>query len=216
MTQAARIADALRPIAPGGKLLAGDVPLINELAALWEKRLPASPATPATPAPPAGGEPSWITAGRKLIGTREIPGPQNNSWIAKGWARLGAPWFNDDETPWCGYFVANCLDAVGLPYPSKGEFARALRWQTWGDPIAPRLGAIGVKVRKGGGHVFFLVGETPDRRFFKALGGNQGNCVSIVDIDKADVKAIRWPVGAAPVSLPLPILPAGTVSRSEA
>lgn len=38
MTYADRIATALRPLAPGGSLTAADVPLINELAALWTKR----------------------------------------------------------------------------------------------------------------------------------------------------------------------------------
>lgn len=209
-TTADKIAAALRPIAPDGKLLAGDVTLVNGLAALWDRR------SPAPPPPSVAASPPWVAIGRKLIGTREIPGPSNNGWISKGWARLGAPWFNDDETPWCGYFVAHCLDAAGLPYPPKGEFARALRWATWGDPSPPRLGAIGVKARKGGGHVFFIVGETPDQAFFKALGGNQGNCVSIVDIRKADVTAIRWPAGAAISSLPLPVLARGTLAGSEA
>lgn len=212
-TQADRIAAALRPLAPRGKLAAEDVPLIDALAAQWEARLLSDP---------AGGpgvvvhDPAWIVEARKRLGEREIVGPQNNGWIAQGWARLGAGWFNDDETPWCGYFVAHCLNAAGLPYPGKGEFARALRWATWGQSVSPRLGAIGVKSRKGGGHVFFIVGETADRRRFKALGGNQGNCVSIVDIAKTDVDAVRWPEGAALVDIALPVMSAGTIGASEA
>lgn len=160
--------------------------------------------------------PPWLPIARSLIGTREIPGPASNSLIVSWWAKLHAPWFNDDATPWCGLFVAHCLDAAGLPYPDKGSFARALRWATWGTPTPARVGAIGVKSRAGGGHVFFIVGETPDKRFFKALGGNQGDMVSIVDIPKADVIAIRWPQGAAPGDIGLPVVPAGKVSGSEA
>lgn len=38
MTTAATIANALRPLAPGGKLASDDVPLIDKLAALWDAR----------------------------------------------------------------------------------------------------------------------------------------------------------------------------------
>jgi uncharacterized protein (TIGR02594 family) len=160
-------------------------------------------------------DPPWLPPARALIGTREIPGPASNAAIVAWWARLHAPWFNADSVPWCGLFVAHCLDAAGLPYPGGGAFARALRWATWGVPVTARLGAIGVKARQGGGHVFFIVGETPDGRFFKALGGNQGDRVSIVDIPKAAVVAIRWPQGAVPGDAVLPIMPAGTVSQKE-
>ena len=213
MSHAARIATALRDIAPDGKLQQAEIPHIDAIAALWESRSPAA----SVPAP-TSGDPPWITVARSLIGQREIVGPQHNSWIANGWGALGARWFNDDETPWCGFFVAHCLQKAGLPYPGRGEFARALRWATWGTPC-PRatLGAIGVKSRQGGGHVFFIVGETPDRTHYKALGGNQKNMVSIVDIPKSVVTAIRWPQGAAPTQCPpLPVLPPGTVSGSEA
>jgi uncharacterized protein (TIGR02594 family) len=213
MTQADRIAAALRPLAPRGALKADEIPLINALGEAWDRRLRIDP---------AGGpgvivnDPAWIVEARKRLGEREIVGPQNNGWIAQGWARLGASWFNNDETPWCGYFVAHCLNAAGLPFPGKGEFARALRWATWGTAVTPRLGAIGVKSRKGGGHVFFLVGVTADGQRYKALGGNQGNCVSIIDIAKADVAAIRWPQGAPETAINLPIMPAGTIGASEA
>jgi uncharacterized protein (TIGR02594 family) len=168
------------------------------------------------PPPQPVTEPRWITLARLLLGTREIPGPQHNGFIASGWARLGAAWFNDDETPWCGFFVAHCMDAAGLPYPGKGEFARAAAWANYGVPCAPQLGAIGVKKRQGGNHVFFIVGETADKRFYKALSGNQGNMVSIVDIAKSDVFAVRWPAGVPQANRPLPVLPRGTLSGSEA
>lgn len=207
-TQADNIAVALRAIAPEGKLKANEIPLINDLGALWEARV-------APTVPRAEAEPAWITVGRRLIGTREIPGPQHNNWIAKGWARLGAGWFRDDETPWCGFFIAHCLDAVGLPFPSGGLFARAKRWATWGVPCSPRLGAIGVKSRVGGGHVFFIVGETADGRFFKALEGNANNMVRIGDIPKNVVTDIRWPQGSELRLIPLPVLPAGTIAKTE-
>lgn len=42
MTNADKIAAALRPIAPGGKLTGDDVPLIDKLGAQWDARLGAS------------------------------------------------------------------------------------------------------------------------------------------------------------------------------
>lgn len=208
MTYADTIATALRPLAPDKKLKPDEVPIINQLAALWDER-----AGPGNPSP----DPAWIVHGRGKIGEREIAGPKHNNWIAGGWARLGARWFNDDETPWCGFFVADCLNAAGLPFPK--EFPRAKSYAQFGTPCPAQLGAIGVKSRTGGGHVFFIVGETPDKRNFKALEGNANNMVRIGDIPKSVVTDIRWPQGApipARSSAYLPTLPAGTIATSEA
>jgi uncharacterized protein (TIGR02594 family) len=147
-------------------------------------------------AAPAAGEPAWLTEARSLMGTKEIPGPSHNSWIVERWARLGASWFNDDETPWCGLFVAHCMQVAGHPYPAKGQFARALAWNDWGKPCGSILGAVAVFGRTGGGHVGFLVGESSDRLY--VLGGNQSNAVNIMPIAKTRLVGLRWPA-----SLPL-------------
>lgn len=207
MTEADHMIIALRAIAPGGKLKHDEIPMINALVAKWVARFEAARTLSA---------PSWITTGRALIGQKEIPGPKHNSWIAKGWARLGATWFNDDETPWCGFFIAHCLDANGLPYPMKGEFARALAWSKYGKSVSPQVGAIGVKQRSGGGHVFFIIGETPDGLFFKALEGNANNQVRIGDVRKSDVISVRWPAICPETKIPLPVMPAGTIATTEA
>lgn len=199
--------ESIRPYAPGRKFSDAQVSAIDALAdSFGYSREAASP------------EPKWIAVARALLGTREIPGPIHNSFVAKGWARLGAGWFNDDETPWCGFFVAHCMDAAGLPYPAKGEFARAAAWASYGVPASiPCVGTIGVKKRTGGNHVFFIVGETPDKRFYKALGGNQSNAVNIMDIAKSDVFAMRWPAGVPlPADRKLPVMPAGVISKDEA
>jgi hypothetical protein len=47
MTHADKIAAALRPIAPDGRLTNADVPLINQLGALWEGRSPSAAASAA-------------------------------------------------------------------------------------------------------------------------------------------------------------------------
>lgn len=214
-----RIVGLLRPEAPEQKFVQEEVDLINALATKWDLRRAALSSTAATPAVPTSSTPTstpWIDKGRSRLGQREIVGPQNNNWIAKGWAVLGASWFNNDETPWCGFFVGWSLHEAGLPIPGGGEFARAKRWATWGTEVSPRFGAIGVKSRSGGGHVFFIVGETPDGQYYKALGGNQGNQVSITDIRKSDVIAVRWPQGAPVVNIPLPKMARGTTNVSEA
>lgn len=205
METATLVANALRDVAPDGKLKLAEIPLVNQLAAMFDARRMAAP---------AAREPAWIAAARSKLGEKEIPGSKHNPWIVGSWQRLGAAWFNDDETPWCGCFVAWALDEAGEPYPK--EFPRAASFATYGNACAPQLGAIGVKTRQGGNHVFFIVGETPDKQFYKALGGNQGNMVSVMDIRKSDVIAVRWPSGHPQVQIPLPVLPRGTISRNEA
>lgn len=206
MTTADSIAAALRPLAPGGALKQAEVPLINQLAALWDARSALTP--------PTTVEPPWLKVARSYIGMREVKGPDHNTVLVKWWVKLGAPWFRDDETAWCGEFVAACLMEAGLTWPKN--FAAALSYRDYGSASPAQLGAIGVKQRVGGGHVFFIVGETPDKAFYKALGGNQGDMVSIMDVRKADVVAIRWPAGVAlPAIRFLPTLPAGTISTKE-
>lgn len=160
------------------------------------------------------GEPDWLTEARSLIGTREIVGPRHNSWIAKGWGRLGATWFNDDETPWCGLFVAHCIDAVGLKFPKPSLFPRAKAWADWGKPCGRMLGAVAVFGRTGGGHVGFLVGESATNLYI--LGGNQSNAVNIMPIAKTRLIATRWPKERAISGVLAPQMSGGTVSRNEA
>ncbi len=170
---------------------------------------------PVAPAP--ASEPAWLKAARSKIGEREIPGPKHNQWILGFWQKLGAPWIKTDDADgaWCGGFVAWCLHEAGLPYPKN--YPAAGSFADWGMACKPRVGAIGVKSRKGGNHVFLIVGETKDKTAYKALGGNQGNQVSIIDILKSDVTAVRWPTGAVlPEFGPLPVLPKGTIGASEA
>lgn len=209
MTQADNIAAALRSIAPGKRLATEDVPLINALAANWDKRLSVT-------MPGAGtvGAPPWTVAARKMIGLKEVPGPRHNPTILGFWSKLGASWLKSDEDPWCGGFMAYCMNEAGVAYPKL--YPRAADWATWGVPCQPQLGAVGVKARTGGNHVFQLVGITADGRFYKALGGNQANGVNIIDIPVHSTTAIRWPSGIPQRGIPLPTMPAGVIGASEA
>lgn len=167
----------------------------------------------AAPIVSGSDEPAWLIEARSLMGTKEIPGPKHNSWIVAQWAKLGASWFNDDETPWCGLFVAHCMQVAGQPFPAKGQFARALSWNAWGKPCGLILGAVAVFGRAGGGHVGFLVGESADRLY--VLGGNQSNSVNIMPISKERLVGLRWP-DSLPLGTAKPArMSGGTISVNE-
>lgn len=156
----------------------------------------------------------WVGVAESMLGLREIVGPKHNPKILEMWAAAKASWFKDDETPWCGAFIAYCMVKCGIVPPK--EAPRAASWADWGKACTPQLGAVGVKKRVGGNHVFLIVGITSDGVFYKALGGNQGNMVSITDIAVAEVHAVRWPASEATLGIKLPIMPRGTTGASEA
>lgn len=166
-------------------------------------------------------EPAWLRHARSLLGTREAPGPANNPTIL-GWARrLGAKvvgmTYNADSTPWCGLFVANCFREAAPTVTLPSIVVRASAWDAFGVPVAPCVGAVMRFARPGGGHVAFAVGE--DATHFHVLGGNQGDRVSIMRIEKSRLVACRAPSGWTGPKAPLPrmLATAGiAVSRNEA
>ncbi len=118
----------------------------------------------------------WFEIAQSLVGTRDVVGPKHNptilSWARKLGARILGINVTDDETPWCGTFVAHCIASANLTPPPIA--VRASSWADWGaniraDRLAP--GAILVFQRLGGGHVGFYVGE--DATTYHVLGGNQ-------------------------------------------
>lgn len=161
----------------------------------------------------------WYTEAQRLVGTREVKGPGNSPTIM-GWIKgLGSKILgiavNDDATPWCGTFVAHCMDTVGIT-PAKIA-VRAKSWANWGDPLsASELapGAILVFERPGGGHVGFYVGE--DRTCYHVLGGNQSDMVNVTRIEKSRCVARRWPAGEPIVGGPVKLAFNGEISRNEA
>jgi len=164
-------------------------------------------------------EPAWLRHARSLLGTREAPGAANSSTII-GWAKklgtkvLGMV-YNADSVPWCGLFVANCLTEDGIP--AAPVAVRAKAWATWGTNIAAEriaAGAVLVFERPGGGHVGFYVGE--DKTHYHVLGGNQGDRVSIMRLEKSRCIARRWPIGRAVIGAPrLMTATAGVPSSSN-
>lgn len=160
-------------------------------------------------------DPKWITEARKHIGLAEIPGPKHHPEILR-WLKKLSGWWSEDETPWCGTFVAHCMQECGLPIPKF--WMRAKAWSEWGIRLAvPVPGCVVVFERKGGGHVGFVVGKT-NNKLLMVLGGNQGNRVSIAPFDSARVLGYFWPDGVPLPDHPmLPVLAAtGPVSTNEA
>jgi uncharacterized protein (TIGR02594 family) len=68
-------------------------------------------------------EPHWLPIARKYIGLTEIPGKAHNPTILRWLTELKA-WWKDDETPWCGTFVAAVLREAGLACRSTGTAPR--------------------------------------------------------------------------------------------
>lgn len=161
-------------------------------------------------------EPIWLSEARSCLGLAEIPGTQTNATILRWLAELKA-WWRDDETPWCGTFVAHCLQRCGFDIPKNWMRARA--WADWGRPLMmPVPGCIVVVVREGGGHVGFVLGQDSKGNLL-VLGGNQGNKVSIAPFSRDRVVGYSWPeTMPIPALLTLPVLAGGggRLSTNEA
>lgn len=163
-------------------------------------------------------EPSWLSTARQLIGTKEKPGSSDNPVIV-AWAKKIGGWeggyYQHDDTPWCGLFVAHCLTENKIT-PPKG-FLAALSYQNWGDKCDPAVpGAVLVFGRKGGGHVGFYVSE--DDTAYHVLGGNQSDAVTITRVAKDRLVDARWPTGQSKgwFAAPVHVSDNGDLSRNEA
>ncbi len=159
-------------------------------------------------------EPEWLQYARKFLDLREIPGSEDNPVIVDWLIKLRA-WWRDDDTPWCGVYVAHCFAAFGLAIPV--HWYRAKGWLDWGRIVDfPAVGSVVVFERKGGGHVGFVVGRDADGHLM-VLGGNQGNKVSIAPFDLERVLGYRWPPDKIFIATPtLPLLNSnGQLSSNE-
>lgn len=135
-------------------------------------------------------EPRWLVEAKKSLGVKEVQGEKTNPVIA-GWLQRLKAWWVDDETPWCGLFVAQNLTLTGHTVPRY--WMRARSWLDWGIPLSvPSLGCVVIFPRKGGGHVGFVTGRAEDGKLL-ILGGNQGDSVSVGLFDPARVLGYRWP-----------------------
>lgn len=160
---------------------------------------------------------TWFETAKSLLGTNEVPGPADNPRIISWAKNIGGfigKFYVDDSIPWCGLFVAHCLNQnkIAIGQESLG----ALSWASWGVPISKGSpGAIMVFVRPGGGHVGFYVSE--DKEAYHILGGNQSNSVTITRVAKSRLKAIRWPKNIPlPTKEPVYATFTGKLSTNEA
>ncbi|MBB3935670.1 TIGR02594 family protein [Aureimonas phyllosphaerae] len=139
----------------------------------------------------------WMAEARRLMGTREVPGPGSNPMI-EDWAKgLGIP-YRGDDVPWCGLFVAHCVGATLPDEVLPAHPLGARNWSRFGTACEPGLGSILVFWREsrasGKGHVGFYAGE--DAAGLYVLGGNQSDAVNIKRLPRSQCLGARWPASA--------------------
>lgn len=165
-----------------------------------------------------------VAQARKDIGVTEVKGPKHNkrilSMLEKAFEGTEQKQFIfDDETAWCGTFLADVFIRTGLAKKVPKLFYRAKEWANAGTKLTrPCYGCVVVFSREGGGHVGIVVGVTKGG-MLKVLGGNQADQVNISDFDTKRVIAYRWvSAGTRPLDYRynLPVLPAGRISTNEA
>lgn len=157
----------------------------------------------------------WMPIAFKYTGVKEIKGPHHAPAITRWLAQLKA-WWRDDETPWCGVYVAAVMQEAGYVVPHY--YMRAKAWLDWGKQISrPVYGCIVVFNRSGGGHVGFVVGYDSDGNLM-VQGGNQGNAVNIRSFPIDRVLGYRVPHSFTPSSSDTLLTHAGkpAISDSEA
>ncbi len=122
----------------------------------------------------------WMVTAYKEIGQSEISGKKANPKILE-YFKASKFWGKDDSgarNAWCASFVSWVMEKNG--YISVKNSFRAKEWSKFGKQIKnPIHGAIGIKKRRGGGHVAFVVGKSKDGKFLYMLGGNQADMVQI-------------------------------------
>lgn len=158
----------------------------------------------------------WIAWGRRLIGLHEIyDNAKLRDLLDDDGHALGDP----AKFPWCGDFIETAIK-LNLPKePFTGNLGKnpywALNWRSFGISTKPTYGCVASISRNGGGHVMFIVGEDATRYY--ALGGNQGNRVSIVPVDKGRFEAasFRWPTSYPTQPIHLPRLTSASASNTK-
>lgn len=165
---------------------------------------------------PRTGEPMWLAEARALLGTREVVGPGDNPVIME-WAARHGIWYPDDDTPWCGLFVAHCM-AIGSPNESRPENPLGARnWLEFGVPAGAEEGAIAVfwrthPTKSWHGHVAFVTGQSSDA--IRVIGGNQSNAVTETWLSRDRVLGFRKPDGT--ILSDAPRASTGALSTNEA
>lgn len=134
--------------------------------------------------------PRHLLKALELYGVTETVGPKHNP-VIMGWAKELGITYRNDETPWCGLFMAIVMKRAERQVVDWPLGAR--NWINFGIASStPMLGDVLVFRRSnGGGHVGIYVGE--DSKNFFVLGGNQGNEVNVAKIAKSRLIGARRP-----------------------
>lgn len=165
--------------------------------------------------------PRMLLEGLKTFGTLEAPGAEDNP-VIMGWAKeVGvakiADAFTSDAVPWCGLWLGVIAHRSAKPVNVNALWARS--WLSWGNKVSgePVLGDVLV-FRRGqtSGHVGLYVGE--DAAAFHVLGGNQGDAVSIVRLDRDRLLGARnfYATAQPPNCRRINLKPGGSLSTNEA
>lgn len=148
----------------------------------------------------------WMLTAKGELGQNEVSGKKANPRILS-YFKSSKFWGTDDSgaaNAWCASFVAWVMQQNGYQ-PPKNAF-RAKAWSEFGKKINdPVYGAIGIKSRKGGGHVAFVVGASSDGQYLYMLGGNQDNEVNISRYSRSVWDTFVVPTGFAEQRESLPI-----------
>lgn len=134
---------------------------------------------------------AWMTEAKKHVGLKENTSKTAHNPTILAWLKSLGAWWKEDETPWCGTFVAHCLKVAGVKYPK--HWYRALDYINYGTKLKkPAYGCVAIKTRKGGGHVCFVVGRDTKTGKLVCLGGNQSNAVSYALYADSEFQEFRW------------------------
>lgn len=140
-------------------------------------------------------DPPWLTEMKRLSGTLETPGPQNNPMII-GWAKAIGGWtgkfYTKDSIPWCGLTIAHVIGVTLPNEPLPANVLGALQWNKFGVEMKePTTGAIMTFKRDGGGHVGLY--DSEDDKNYYIWGGNQSDQVNLTKLPKSRLVTFRWP-----------------------
>ena len=124
------------------------------------------------------------------LGVREIAGPRALERILGYWRICGDTKQSSDEVPWCAIFVGALPHHGGLPILRQRHGAQLP--EIWPRLPGPEVGAIGISTRGKPPSVrFFIAGFTATHVL--ALGGNQGDAVSTIWIERKSIIGYRMP-----------------------
>lgn len=144
----------------------------------------------------------WLAEAKRLIGTTEVAGPGNSPAVM---AMANAPdiAFANDETPWCGLFIAHCVASTLPDEPLPANPLGARQWTKFGKPVDPQFGSVLVFWRGSPsgwmGHVGFYWAE--DDLHYHVLGGNQSNSVNVSRMTKSRLLGATWPQATDPAGI---------------